>query len=89
MFWYCEDTHVLTWNLTDVGTLPGFTYFANENFAVTSKDGVIHCYSLEDLHEVFSVKVPGDSLGYIKLSDDGKLMLVSGETGGFWLYAKS
>ncbi|ASA76831.1 hypothetical protein [Thermococcus sp. 5-4] len=80
------DTHVLTWDLTDVGILPGFPYFANENFAVTSKDGVIHCYSLKDLHEVFSVKVPGDSLGYIKLSDDGMVMLVSGETGGFWLY---
>ena len=80
------DTHVLTWNLSEVKVLPGFPYFANENFAVTAKDGVIHCYSLRDFHEVFSVKVPGDSLGYIKLSDDGKVMLISGETGGFWLY---
>jgi hypothetical protein len=80
------DTHVLTWNLTEVATLPGFPYFANDHFAVTSKDGVIHCYSLDDLHEVFSVSVPGDSLGYVKLSDDGKVMLVSGETGSFWLY---
>ncbi|NJE11248.1 hypothetical protein [Thermococcus sp. MAR1] len=80
------DTHVLTWNLTEVKVLPGFPYFANENFAVTAKDGVIHCYSLGDFHEVFSVKIPGDSLGYIKLSDDGKVMLISGETGNFWLY---
>ena len=80
------DTHVLTWNLSEVKVLPGFPYFANENFAVTARDGVIHCYSLDDFHEVFSVKVPGDSLGYIKLNDDGKVMLVSGETGGFWLY---
>ncbi|QDA30876.1 hypothetical protein FH039_03615 [Thermococcus indicus] len=82
------DTHVLTWNLTEVGTIPGFPYFANEDFVVTAKDGIIHCYSLDDFHEVFNVRVPGDSLGYIKLSDDGKVMLVSGETGGFWLYAK-
>jgi len=82
-----ENTHVLTWNLTEVKDLPGFPYFANENFVVTAKDGVIHCYSLEDFHEVFSVKVPGDSLGYIKLSDDGRVMLVSGEWGSFWLYS--
>jgi len=81
-----ENTHVLTWNLTEVKELPGFPYFANENFVVTAKNGVIHCYSLEDFHEVFSVKVPGDSLGYIKLSDDGKVMLVSGEYGNYWLY---
>ena len=82
-----EDTHVFTWNLTEVRTLPGFPYFANENFVVTAKDGVIHCYSLDDFHEVFHVKVPGDSLGYIKLSEDGKVMLVSGDVGNFWLYA--
>ncbi|WP_237268583.1 hypothetical protein [Thermococcus celer] len=81
-----EDTHVFTWNLSEVKTLPGFPYFANENFVVTAKDGVIHCYSLRDFHEVFSVKVPGDSLGYVRLSDDGKVMLISGETGDFWLY---
>ena len=81
-----EDTQVFTWNLKEVKVLPGFPYFANENFVVTAKDGVIHCYSLGDLHEVFSLKVPGDSLGYIKLSNDGKIMLISGETGGFWLY---
>lgn len=41
-----EDTHVFTWNLSEVKTLPGFPYFANENFVVTAKDGgVIHCYS--------------------------------------------
>ncbi|WP_461865294.1 hypothetical protein [Thermococcus sp.] len=82
-----EDTHVFTWNLTEVKVLPGFPYFANKNFVITESDGVIHCYSLEDFHEVFSVKVPGDSLGYIKLSDDGKVMLVSGEYGSFWLYS--
>jgi len=89
IFWHeaFEDTHVLTWNLTEVKELPGFPYFANENFVITASNGVIHCYSLDDFHEVFSVKVPGDSLGYIKLSDDGKVMLVSGETGGFWLYS--
>ena len=81
-----EDTHVLTWNLTEIGTLPGFPYFANENFVVTAKNGVIHCYSLEDFHEVFHVKIPGESLGYIKLSNDGKVMLVSGEYGNYWLY---
>lgn len=81
-----EDTHVFTWNLSEVRTLPGFPYFASENFIVTAKNGVIHCYSLADFHEVFNVKVPGDSLGYIKLSDDGKVMLVSGETGDFYLY---
>ncbi len=81
-----EDTHVLTWNLTEVKVLPGFPYFANDNYVVTAKDGVIHCYSLDDFHEVFHVKVPGESLGYIKLSNDGKVMLVSGEYGNYWLY---
>ena len=81
-----EDTHVFTWNLTEVKVLPGFPYFANDNFVVTAKDGVIHCYSLDDFHEVFHVRVPGDSLGYIKLSEDGKVMLVSGEYGDYWLY---
>jgi len=84
-----EDTHVFTWNLTEVRILPGFPYFANDNFVVTAKDGVIRCYSLDDFHEVFHVKVPGDSLGYIKLSDDGKVMLVSGEYGDYWLYRAS
>ncbi len=82
-----EDTHVFTWNLSEVRTLPGFPYFANEDFVVTAKGGVIHCYSLDDFHEVFHVKVPGDSLGFIKLSDDGKVMLVSGEYGDYWLYS--
>ena len=81
-----EDTHVFTWNLTEIRILPGFPYFANDNFVVTAKDGVIHCYSLDDFHEVFHVKVPGDSLGFIKLSEDGKVMLVSDEYGGYWLY---
>lgn len=81
-----EDTHVLTWNLSEVKVLPGFPYFANEDFIVTAKDGIIHCYSLADFHEVFNVKVPEDSLGYIKLSDDGKIMLISGEWGNFYLY---
>jgi len=80
------NTRVLMWNLTEVRVLPGFPYFANDNFVVTAKDGVIHCYSLDDFHEVFHVKVPGDSLGFIKLSDDGNVMLVSGEYGDFWLY---
>ncbi|WP_234394300.1 hypothetical protein [Thermococcus piezophilus] len=82
------DTHVFTWNLTEVKVLPGFPYFANENFVVTAKGETIRCYSLNDFHEVFNVKVPGDSIGYIRLSDDGKVMLVSGETGNFWLYAE-
>ncbi|ASJ01712.1 hypothetical protein A3K92_04725 [Thermococcus gorgonarius] len=81
-----EDTSVLTWNLTELRTLPGFPYFANENFVVTAKDGLIHCYSLEDFHEVFSMKVPGDSLGYVKLSNDGRVLILSDEFGGFWLY---
>ena len=81
------DTHVFIWNLTEVRTLSGFPYFANENFVVTAKDGVIYCYSLSDFHEVFRVEVPGDSLGYIRLSDNGDVMLISGETGNFWLYA--
>jgi len=81
-----EKTHVLDWNLKEVRTLPGYPEFANDNFVVTSDNGIIHCYSLKDFHEVFNVTVPGDSIGYIKLSNDGKVMLVSGETGGFYLY---
>ena len=80
-----EDTAVLTWNLTEVRTLPGFPYFANENFVVMGDGRTLHCYSLENFHEVFSVAVP-DSIGYVRLSDDGKVLLVSGEFGGFWLY---
>ncbi|WP_297506186.1 hypothetical protein [Thermococcus sp.] len=80
-----EDTSVLTWNLTELRTLPGFPYFANENFVVMGDGKSLHCYSLEDFHEVFSVEVPGD-IGYVKLSNDGRVLLVSGETGGFWLY---
>ncbi len=79
-----ENTYVLTWNLTKVGELPGFPYFANENFVVTGKDGVLHCFSIQDFHEVWSVE--RDDVGYVRLSDDGKVLLVSGETGGFWLY---
>lgn len=81
-----SDTHVLTWNLTKVRTLPGFPYFANENFVVTGKDRTLHCYSLKDFHEIFTVNVP-EAVGYVRLSDDGKVLLVSGDTGGFWLYA--
>ncbi len=80
-----EEASVLTWNLTEVRTLPGFPYFANENFVVTGEGRVLRCYSLRDFHEVFSVEVPG-AIGYVRLSDDGKVLLVSGETGGFWLY---
>jgi len=80
------DTHVFTWDIKEVKVLPGFAYFANENFVVTAKDGVIHCYSLKDFHEVFNLNAPYDSLGYIKLSDDGKVMLVSGDVGNFYLY---
>ncbi|ASJ06466.1 hypothetical protein [Thermococcus pacificus] len=83
-----EGTRVLTWNMTEVKSLEGFMRFANENFVVTVKGGVIHCYSLRDFHEVFSVKVPGESLGYVRLSDDGRVLLVSGEFGSFWLYVK-
>ncbi|MBP1911451.1 hypothetical protein [Thermococcus stetteri] len=79
-----EGTHVLTWNLTEVRSLPGYMRFANENFVVTLKDGTLHCYSLRDFHEVFSVKAPGD--GLVRLSDDGKVMLVSDEYGSYWLY---
>ncbi|MBO8179287.1 MAG: hypothetical protein H0Z19_02205 [Archaeoglobus sp.] len=86
IFWHeaFENTHVLAWNLSEVGELPGFPYFANENFVVTGKDGVLHCYSLKDLHEVWNVE--RNDIGYVKLSDDGKVLLVSGETGGFYLY---
>lgn len=80
-----EDTAVLTWNLSEVKTLPGFPYFANENFVVMGDENTLHCYSLEDFHEVFSLEVPGD-IGYVRLSNDGKTLLVSGETGNFWLY---
>ena len=80
-----EDTYVLTWNLTEVRTLPGFPYFANENFVVMGDGNTLHCYSLKDFHEVFSVELP-EAIGYVRLSDDGKVLLVSGDTGGFWLY---
>jgi len=83
-----EDTYVFTWNLTEVKVLPGFPYFANENFVVTAKGETIRCYSLNDFHEVFNVKFLGDSIGYIRLSDDGRVMLVSGEIENFWLYAE-
>ena len=79
-----ENTHVLTWNLTEVRELPGFPYFANDNFVVTGENGVLHCYSLKDFHEVWSVK--RNDVGYVRLSDDGRVLLVSGETGGFSLY---
>ncbi len=82
-----EGTHVLTWNLTEVKAIPGYARFANENFVITEKEGTLHCYSLDDFHEVFSVEVP-DTVGYVRLSDDGKVLLVSGNTGGFWLYVK-
>ncbi len=81
-----EDTSVLTWNLTELKNLPGFPYFANENFVVMGEDKTLHCYSLEDFHEVFSINVPNE-IGYVRLSDDGKTLLVSGETGSFWLYS--
>ncbi len=29
-----------------------------------------------------ALRFRGDSLGYVRLSDDGKVMLISGETGG-------
>ena len=80
-----EEASVLTWNLTEVRTLPGFPYFANENFVVMGDGNTLHCYSLKDFHEVFSVEVP-DTVGYVRLSNDGKVLLVSGDTGGFWLY---
>ena len=80
-----EDTSVLTWNLREVKRLPGFPYFANDNFVVMDDGKTLHCYSLEDFHEVFSIEVP-DDIGYVKLSDDGKVLLVSGDVGGFWLY---
>jgi len=83
-----EDTHVITWDIKQVETLPGFPQFANDHFVVTSKNGVLHCYSLKDFHEVFSVEMPEDD-GLIKLSDDGRVMLVSGENGGYWLYVSS
>ncbi len=86
IFWHeaFENTHVLAWNLSEVGELPGFPYFANENFVVTGKDDVLHCYSLKDLHEIWSVE--RNDIGYVRLSDDEKVLLVSGETGGFYLY---
>ncbi|WP_297500716.1 hypothetical protein [Thermococcus sp.] len=80
-----EDTSVLTWNLSEVRTLFGFPYFANDNFVIMGEEGTLHCYSLEDFHEVFSVDVPVD-IGYVKLSNDGRILLVSGEMGGFWFY---
>lgn len=81
-----EGTKALTWNLREVKGLEGFMRFANENFVVTEKNGTLHCYSLDDFHEVFSVRAPTENVGYVRLSDDGKVMLVSGDTGGFWLY---
>ncbi|WP_232473498.1 hypothetical protein [Thermococcus profundus] len=78
-----EDTSVLTWNLTEVRTLPGFPEFANEKFVVMRKDDFLICYSLMDFHEVFKINAPGSS---VKLSDDGKVMLVSDEYGKYWLY---
>lgn len=82
------DTHVLTWNLSEVRILPGKPEFANKNFVVTSVNKVLHCYSLGDFHEVWTVKLPVD-IGYVMLSDDGRVLLVSGDTGGFWLYTAS
>jgi hypothetical protein len=79
-----EDTSVLTWNLREVRTLSGFPEFANENFVVMLDDDTLRCYSLKDFHEVFSIKAPGG--GLVKLSDDGKVMLVSDEYGKYWLY---
>lgn len=37
IFWHeaLGNTHILNWNLSEVGELPGFPYFANENFVVT------------------------------------------------------
>ncbi len=86
IFWHepLGDTHVLKWDLSEVGTLPGFPYYANDNFVVTAKDKVLHCYSLKDFHEVFNIAV--SELGYVRLSDDGKLLLISGDTGNFRLY---
>lgn len=81
-----EKTHVLDWNLEEVRTLPGYPEFANENFVVTSENGELHCYSLKDFHEVWTVKPAVYSIGYVKISDDGKVMLVSGDTGDFYLY---
>ena len=80
-----EDTSVLTWNLAELRTLTGFPYFANENFVVMGDGKSLHCYSLNDFHEVFSVEVP-DTVGYVRLSDDGKVLMVSGDVGSFWLY---
>lgn len=82
-----EDTSVLTWNLSEVRTLPGFPEFANENFVVMLEDDTLHCYSLDDFHEVFNIKAPGN--GLVKLSDDGKVMLVSDGYGKYWLYVGS
>jgi hypothetical protein len=79
-----EDTSVLTWNLSEVRVLPGFPQFANENFVIMLDDNTLRCYSLRDFHEVFSIKAPGG--GLVKLSDDGKVMLVSDEYGKYWLY---
>ncbi|WP_048151087.1 hypothetical protein [Palaeococcus ferrophilus] len=79
-----EDTSVLTWNLTEVGTLPGFPKFANENFVVMKDDDFLRCYSLKDFHEVFSVEAPGAD--FVRLSDDGRAMLVSDGYGRYWLY---
>ncbi len=86
IFWHeaLGDTHVLTWDLDEVRTLPGFPYFANDNFVVTVKDGVLHCYSLRDFHKVFNLTIT--EIGYVRLSNDGKLLLISGDDGNFWLY---
>lgn len=75
--------------LEEVWTLPGFPYFANESFAVSERGRTLHCHSLDDFHKVFRVEVPVDSIGYVRLSDDGKVMFVSGDAGDFWLYVKS
>ncbi len=83
-----EDTYVITWDMKEVGTLPGFPQFANDRFVVTSDDGVLHCYSLKDFHEVFSVEMPEED-GLVKLSEYGKVMLLSGENGDYWLYVAS
>ncbi len=96
LFWYepLGNTHVLNWKLTEVRQLPGFPFFANDGFVLTGGqqgDGgsILHCYSLTDFHEVFSVTVPTESIGYVKLNDDGKVLIVSGENKGFWLYSSA
>ncbi len=80
-----EDTSVLDWNLTEVRILQGFPYFANENFVIMGDGNILRCYSLKDFREVFRVELP-ETAGYVRLSNDGRVLLVSGEFGGFWLY---